>query len=75
MNTIKKILGVVWILLGLYAGYYLLKEQSIPKFQTGKTEDLIPAIIYTFILLPIIVGGLCTFGYYSLTGEYSDENT
>lgn len=74
MNTIKKFLGIIWILVALFAGYYLLEEQSIPKFKTGKTEDLIPAIIYTFILLPIIVGGLGIFGWYSFKGEYSDEN-
>ena len=73
MNAIKKLLGIVWIGLGLAAGYYLLINQAIPKFETGKQEDLIPAIIYTFVLAPIIVGGLGIFGYYSLTGEYSDN--
>ena len=73
MNAIKKILGIIWIGLGLAAGYYLLINQAIPKFETGKQEDLIPAIIYTFVLAPIIVGGLGIFGYYSLTGEYSDK--
>ncbi len=73
MNAIKKILGLVWIGLGLAAGYYLLVNQAIPKFESGKPEDLIPAIIYTFVLAPIIVGGLGIFGYYSLTGEYGDK--
>ncbi len=73
MNAIKKILGIVWLGLGLAAGYYLLINQAIPKFETGKQEDLIPAIIYTFVLAPIIVGGLGIFGYYSLTGEYNDN--
>ena len=73
MNAIKKLLGIVWIDLALAAGYYLLINQAIPKFETGKQEDLIPAIIYTFVLAPIIVGGLGIFGYYSLTGEYSDK--
>ena len=73
MNILKKFFGVVWIAMALFAGYYLLEEQSLPKFKTGKTEDLIPAIIYTFILLPIIVGGLGVFGWYSLQGEYSDD--
>jgi nitric oxide reductase large subunit len=73
MNAIKKILGIVWLGLGLAAGYYLLINQAIPKFETGKQEDLIPAIIYTFVLAPIIVGGLGIFGYYSLTGEYGDK--
>lgn len=74
MNAIKKILGVVWILVGLAAGYYLLVQQAIPKFGTGKPEDMIPAIIYTFILCPIIVGSLFTFGLYSLQGEYNLES-
>jgi nitric oxide reductase large subunit len=73
MNAIKKLLGIVWIGLGLAAGYYLLINQDIPKFESGKPEDMIPAIIYTFILAPIIVGGLGIFGYYSLTGEFSDK--
>ncbi len=70
MNIIKRILGVVWILLGVYAGYYLLVNQAVPKFMSDKAEDLVPAIIYTFILAPVITGGLAVFGYYSLTGEY-----
>lgn len=73
MNAIKRVLGVVWIAIGVAAGYFLLIDQAIPKFETGKQEDLIPAIIYTFVLAPIIVGGLGIFGYYSLTGEYSDK--
>ena len=73
MNAIKKLLGIIWIGLGLAAGYYLLINQAIPKFETGKQEDLIPAIIYTFVIAPIIVGGLGIFGYYSLTGEYGDK--
>ncbi len=70
MNTIKRILGIVWIILGLVAGYYLIISQAIPQFTSGKTEDLVPAIIYTFILMPIITGGLCIFGWYALRGEY-----
>jgi nitric oxide reductase large subunit len=73
MNAIKRVLGLVWIAIGVAAGYFLLIDQAIPKFETGKQEDLIPAIIYTFVLAPIIVGGLGIFGYYSLTGEYSDK--
>lgn len=50
MSTLKRILGIVWIALGIAAGYYLLINQAIPKFQSDKSEDLIPAIIYTFVL-------------------------
>ena len=74
MNAIKRLLGVVWIGLALYAAYYLYFELASPKFESGKPEDMIPAIIYTFILLPLIVGGLGIFGYYSISGEYSSDN-
>jgi hypothetical protein len=72
MNNVKRLLGIVWILLGLSGGYYLIINQAIPKFNSGKTDDLIPAIIYTFILTPIIVGGLVIFGKYALQGEYDE---
>ncbi len=73
MNTIKRILGVVWITLGLAAGYYLIVSQAIPQFSSGRSEDLVPAIIYTFILMPIITGGLCVFGWYAFKGEYDEQ--
>jgi hypothetical protein len=70
MNKLRRILGILWILLGLAGGYYLIINQAIPKFNSDKSEDLIPAIIYAFILTPIIVGGLLIFGRYALQGEY-----
>lgn len=70
MNQIRKYLGLVWIVLALIAGYWLIVSQAIPKFESSKPEDKIPAIIYAFILTPIIVGGLFVFGYYALQGEY-----
>lgn len=70
MNRLRKYLGIVWIVLAIAAGYYLIVSQAIPKFESPKPEDTIPAIIYAFILTPIIVCGLMIFGYYALTGEY-----
>jgi hypothetical protein len=72
MNTIKRWLGVVWIVLGIAAGYYLVVNQAIPKFKSTNSEDFIPAFIYMFILTPIIVGGLVIFGKYALQGEYDE---
>lgn len=70
MNKVKRVAGLLWIIIGLAAGYYLIVNQAIPKFKSPKPEDLIPAIIYAFILTPIIVGGLTIFGIYAFTGEY-----
>jgi uncharacterized membrane protein len=73
MNQVKRYLGVIWIVIGLGAVYYLLKEQAFPKFEKGGAENTIPAIIYTFVLAPLILGALIIFGRYCLNGEYDTE--
>ena len=70
MNIIKKLLGVLWIILGFVSVYYLLVNQAIDMWKVGG-EKLVPAIIYTFVLCPIIAGTMITFGVFSLKGEYN----
>jgi hypothetical protein len=41
---------------------------------SGKQEDLVFGIIILFILTPLIVLGLGTFGYYALMGDYDEKN-
>lgn len=74
MNQVKKYLGIVWIILALVAGYYLIVSQAIPQFQSENPEDMVPAIVYTFVLMPIISGGLLVFGWYALNGEYDEDH-
>jgi hypothetical protein len=69
MNLIKRILGIVWIGLGIGAGIYLIYFQAIPLWAKGG-NDLVPAIIYTFVLAPLISIGMSLFGIYSLQGEF-----
>ena len=71
MNFIKRILGIVWIGLGIGAGIYLIYFQAIPLWAKGG-NDLVPAIIYTFVLAPLISIGMSLFGYYSLQGEFDN---
>jgi hypothetical protein len=73
MNGLKKILGILWIAVALVVGYFGTTVLGIPKITSGKQEDLVFGIIILFVLMPIISGGLAIFGYYSLTGEYSDD--
>lgn len=75
MDTLKKIFGIIWILTALVVGYFGITVMGIPKITSGKQEDLVFGIIILFVLMPIISGGLAIFGYYSLTGEYSDDKT
>ena len=73
MKKFKRYLGLFWMVLSIVVAYFNLFEFGIPKLQSGKQEDLVFGIIYLFILSPIIVGGLITFGYYVLSGEYEDK--
>ncbi|OYQ40705.1 hypothetical protein CHU92_04450 [Flavobacterium cyanobacteriorum] len=72
MNAIKRILGLVWLALAAAAAYFCIFIFGLPKFATGKQDDLVFGIIILFVLTPLIVSGLGTFGYYSLKGEYDD---
>ena len=69
MNGLKRLLGIVWMVLGIATGLYLVYFQAVPLWQKGG-NDLVPAIIYTFILAPFITVGMCLFGYFALRGEF-----
>lgn len=73
MDAIKKVLGIVWIGLAAAAAYFCIFIFGLPKLETGKQEDLVFGIIILFILTPLIVLGLGTFGYYALKGEYGTD--
>lgn len=73
MNTVKKILGVLWILLSIAAAYFCVFEFGLPKFLSDQQDDLVFGIIILFILTPLIVLGLGTFGYFSMIGEYDEK--
>jgi uncharacterized membrane protein YgdD (TMEM256/DUF423 family) len=73
MNAIKKVLGFLWILLGAFAVYYLIVNQAVSLWNKGG-ENVIPAIIYTVILCPMIAGALGAFGLYSIQGEFDSKD-
>ncbi|MHC0439934.1 DUF6814 family protein [Flavobacterium sp. 3-210] len=73
MNTVKKILGVLWIILSIAAAYFCVFEFGLPKFLSDQRDDTVFGIITLFILTPLIVLGLGTFGYFSLIGEYNEK--
>ena len=73
MNGLKKIFGIFCIAIAAVVGYFGITVMGIPKITSGKQEDLVFGIIILFVLMPIISGGMAVFGYYALTGEYSDD--
>lgn len=72
MESIKKYVGVVWILLGLYVGYDRVTD-SLTKISSENLEDRVFGWVVLLVLVPIIVGGLVLFGKYALEGEYTDK--
>lgn len=73
MNTVKQILGVLWIILSIAAAYFCVFEFGLPKFLSDQQDDLVFGIIILFVLTPLIVLGLGTFGYFSVIGEYNKK--
>ncbi len=74
MNKVKKILGLLWMLVGP-ASLVLLFISAIKNINSSSHGDIsnpIPWIIIITIFSPIAVG-LTIFGWYSWKGEYNQE--
>ena len=72
MNTIKKILGVVWMLLAP-AMIWFLASQAIQKINNAssltRSNVTLQWVIILTIFTPICIG-FFIFGYYAIKGEY-----
>ncbi|WP_337968275.1 hypothetical protein [uncultured Flavobacterium sp.] len=73
MDTIKQALGVLWVILAVAAAYFCVFEFGLPKLLSDQQDDLVFGIIILFILTPLIVLGLGTFGYFAVIGEYNHK--
>ena len=69
MNTIKRIAGIVWILMGPAAIFYLIKTASEEITKKPLLDTKIQWIVFVIIFLPIAIG-LMIFGWYAFKGEY-----
>jgi len=73
MENIKKILGILWLLLAVLTAYFCIAQFGLPKIMSGKQEDVVFGVIILCILTPIISIGLGIFGYFALNGEYRKD--
>lgn len=73
MNTLKRILGVVWILLGpviiLFLAMQAMDKINAATEGIARTNTTLQWSIIIIIFIPICAG-LMIFGYYGLKGEY-----
>jgi hypothetical protein len=74
MNAIKRILGLVWFLMGPavlgFLIYEAIKKNALP---TSTANDMLQWGIIIGIFVPIAIG-LMIFGFYSLKGAYDMED-
>jgi len=69
MNAIKKYLGVIWIILGPVAIYYLIKTAAAEIAKKPVIDTKIQWAVFVIVFIPIAIG-ITIFGYYALKGEY-----
>lgn len=71
MNVIKRILGVLWLLLGPAVVFFLVSGAAANIDSAGKKDINNPVIwiIIIAIFTPIAIG-LMVFGWYAVKGEY-----
>ena len=74
MNAIKRILGLVWFLMGPavlgFLVFEAIKKNALP---TSTSNDMLQWGIIIGIFVPIAIG-LMIFGFYSLKGAYDMED-
>lgn len=70
MNTLKKFLGIIWILMGPIAIFFLVKTAVSEIAKKPVIDTKIQWGVFVVIFIPIAIG-LVIFGWYALKGEYS----
>ena len=69
MNTIKRIAGVLWVILGPLAIYYLVKTAIGEINKKPVIDTKIQWTVFIVVFIPIAIG-IMIFGYYAIKGEY-----
>jgi len=69
MNTIKRIAGVLWVILGPLAIYYLVKTAIDEINKKPVIDTKIQWAVFIVVFIPIAIG-IMIFGYYAIKGEY-----
>ena len=69
MNAIKRFAGIVWILMGPAAIFYLIKTASEEIAKKPVIDTKIQWIVFVVVFIPIAIG-LMIFGWYAFKGEY-----
>ncbi|MES1220917.1 MAG: DUF6814 family protein [Bacteroidota bacterium] len=71
MNLIRRLAGILWIISGPLAIYYLVNTANSEIAKKPVTDTKIQWAVFVIIFIPVAVG-LIIFGYYALKGEYDE---
>ena len=69
MNSIKRFLGVIWMLLGPLTIYFLIKTAADEITKKPVLDTKIQWTVFVVVFIPIAIG-ISIFGYYAFKGEY-----
>lgn len=69
MNNIKRIAGIIWLILAPLVMYFLLQTALSEIEKKPVTDTKIQWGVFIVVFIPIAIG-MMIFGYYALKGEY-----
>jgi predicted Na+-dependent transporter len=69
MNKIKRMFGIVWMILGPLAIYYLVQTALLEISKKPVIDTKIQWGVFVIIFIPIAFG-LVIFGYFAFRGAY-----
>jgi uncharacterized protein DUF6814 len=69
MNTIKRVFGIIWIILGPVLVFSLIRTAAGEIARKPVTDTKIEWTVFIIVSIPIAVG-IVIFGYYAAAGEY-----
>ncbi len=69
MNQIKRFAGIIWLLLGPVAVFYLIRTAAAEISKKPVIDTKIQWGVFVVVFIPIAIG-MMIFGWYALKGEY-----
>lgn len=69
LNTIKRYAGIIWVILGPIAIYFLLQTASSEIAKKPGIDTIIQWSVFVVVFFPIAIGFIL-FGLYALQGHY-----
>ncbi|NCI48661.1 hypothetical protein GWC95_01910 [Sediminibacterium roseum] len=71
MNKVKRIAGIIWLLLGPVAVFYLVKTAAAEIAAKPVMDTKIQWGVFVVVFIPIAIG-ISVFGWYAVKGEYDN---